>query len=119
MSARLIFQFLGVHRCVRGVAFAARHRIGEEYLDGPCCVPIKMALQIPDRAILLFPDVFLVAKLFGKALAVEDLWMHSNDQHFLIVRTIEDANPTALWKTHVQRQRKSCWSSSVLGSLKL
>ena len=25
--------------------------------------------------------------------------MHSNDQHFLIIRTIEDANPAAFWKT--------------------
>ena len=25
--------------------------------------------------------------------------MHSNDQHFLIVRTIEDADPAAFWKT--------------------
>ena len=58
-----------------------------------------MALQVSDRAIPLFPDVFRVADLFGQALAAQHLGMHSNDEHFLIIRTIEDANPAAFRKS--------------------
>ena len=43
----------------------------EEYLDGPCRAPIKVPLQIIDRAIPIFPDVFLIAEFFEKALATE------------------------------------------------
>ena len=43
--------------------------------------------------------VFLVAQLFGKPLAAENLRMHPNDQHFLIVGTVEDADPPAFRQT--------------------
>ena len=45
-----------------------------------------------------FQMVLLVAQLFRKALAAENLRMHSNDEHLLVVRTIEYADPSAFGK---------------------
>ena len=42
--------------------------------------------------------VFLVAQLFRKPLAAENLRMHPNDQHFLVIGTIEDADLPAFGK---------------------
>src|ERR1039458_10296104 len=70
----------------------------EEYLDGPCTVSIEMALQIHDGAIASLPNIFLIAQLFRKSLAAENLRMHANNQHFLIVRTVENTNPPAFRK---------------------
>ena len=48
------------------------------------------------------PDGFLVAQLFGKPLAAENFRMHPNHQHFLVIGTIEDADPPAFRK-HARR----------------
>ena len=45
-----------------------------------------------------FQMVLLVAQLFRKPLAAENLRMHANDQHLLVVGTIEDADPPAFGK---------------------
>ena len=42
--------------------------------------------------------VFFVAQLFRKPLAAQNLRMHPNDQHFLVIGTIEDADPPAFGK---------------------
>ncbi len=46
----------------------------------------------------LLPDGFLVAQLFRKPLAAENLRMQANDQHFLVIATIKDADPSAFGK---------------------
>ncbi|MGB7758804.1 MAG: HAD-IC family P-type ATPase [Bryobacteraceae bacterium] len=50
----------------------------EEYFDSSRSVAIEVALQVPDGAIPLRPDSFLVAQLFRKPLAAENLRMHPN-----------------------------------------
>jgi len=70
----------------------------EEYLDGPRAVTIKVALKVHDGAIALLPEVFLIVQFFGKSLAEENLRMHPNDQHFLVVGTIENADAPAFGK---------------------
>ena len=43
--------------------------------------------------------VFSSRKLVRKPLAAENLRMHANDQHFLVIGTIEDADPPAFGQT--------------------
>ena len=57
-----------------------------------------MALQVHDGTISFFPDGFLVAQLFRKTLDAENLRMHPNDQYFLVIGTIEYADPSAFGK---------------------
>src|ERR1035437_1365082 len=71
----------------------------EEYFDGPRSVAIKVALQVHDGVIPLLPDGFLIAQLFRKPLSEEHLRMHPNNQHFLVIGTVEDADPSARRQT--------------------
>ena len=59
---------------------------------------MEMLLHIHDGAVPLLPDGFLVAQLFGKPLVAENLRMHSNHQHFLVIGTIEHADPPPFGK---------------------
>ena len=43
--------------------------------------------------------------------------MHADDQHFLVVRAVEDADAAALGQRFMHRQRKSWSSSSLDGAL--
>src|ERR1035441_10932424 len=67
---------------------------------------MKGLLQVCDGAIPLLPNVLLVAQLLGKSLAAENLRMHSNDQHFLVIGTVEDADPAALGKAACRAPEK-------------
>ena len=67
-------------------------------LDNFRAVAMKVLLQVCNGAIPLLPDVFLVAQFFRQILAAENLRMHANDQHFLVIRAVEDADPAALGK---------------------
>ena len=58
-----------------------------------------MLLQVHDGTIPILPDGFLVAQLFRKSLGTENLRMDANDEHFLVIGTIEDADPPALRQT--------------------
>ena len=91
----------------------------EEYLDDLRAVKVEVPLHIHDGAVALLPHVFLVAQLFRKSLVAENLGMYSNHQHFFVIGTIENADPPPFGKPAVERQRKSCCSSSALGCLKL
>ena len=71
----------------------------QEYLDDLRAVAMKVLLQVRDGFIPLLPNVLLVAQLFGKPLAAENLWVHSNNQHFLVIGTVEDADPAAFRKS--------------------
>ena len=59
---------------------------------------MKVLLQVCNGAIPLLPNVLLVAQLFRKSVAAENLRMHSNDQHFLVIGTVENADPAAFRK---------------------
>ena len=75
-------------------------------LHDPRAVAMKVLLHVHDGAIPLLPDVLLVAQLLGKPLAAENLRMHSNDQHFLVIGTVEDADPAALGKAACRAPEK-------------
>jgi len=67
----------------------------EKDLDGSRSVPIQVGFEIHDRTIPLIPDVFLVAQLFRKPLAAENLWVHPNHQYFFVIGAIEYADVPA------------------------
>jgi hypothetical protein len=62
---------------------------------------MEVPLQIHDGTVSLLPDMFLVKQLLRKSLSKENLRMYTCDEHFLAVRTIEDADLSALWKPGV------------------
>src|ERR1035438_7630039 len=64
----------------------------EEELKDPGAVTVKMFLQVHDGAIALPPEVFFVLQSFRQSLTAEDLRMHANYQHFLVVGTIENTD---------------------------
>jgi hypothetical protein len=65
----------------------------EKELDDARSVSVEMFLQAHDRVIPLTPQRTVVTRLVRDAFRAQDLRMHSRDQHFLIVRSIEDADP--------------------------
>jgi hypothetical protein len=70
----------------------------EEYLDNPRAVTMKVLLQVHDGAIPLLPNDLLVAQFLGKPLAAKKLRMYPNDEHFFVVRPIEDTDAAAFGK---------------------
>ena len=78
----------------------------EEDLDDPGAVTVKMLLQIHDGTIPLLPNGLLVEQLIRKPLTAENLRMHANDEHLLIVGTIEDADPPAFRQTAGRAPKK-------------
>ena len=70
----------------------------QEYLDDLRAVAMKVLLHIDDRVIPLVPNVLVVAQLLGESLAAEKFRVHSNDEHLLVIGTVEDADPAALGK---------------------
>src|SRR6202790_4434825 len=70
-------------------------KVQEELYD-PRAVAVQVPLQISDGTIALMPDGLLVAPLVGQAFGAEDLRMYPGDQHFLVIGTVENADPAAL-----------------------
>ena len=70
----------------------------EEELEDPCAISMEMLLELHDGAISIPPDGPLVDQLGREVLASKDLRMHTDDEHLLVVRTVEDPDPPALWK---------------------
>ena len=68
----------------------------QEELDDAGSVAVEMALQIRDRPIPLVPDRLVVVRRVREPFAAEDLGMHADDQHLLVVGPVEDADPPAL-----------------------
>jgi hypothetical protein len=78
----------------------------QEELDDPGAVAMQVLLQIRDGPIWLFPNAFLVEQLPWQPLTAENFWMHPDDQHFLIIGTIEDADPPAFRQMTVRAPEK-------------
>ncbi len=64
----------------------------EEDLDDPGSIAVEMLLQINDGTIPLLPNGPLIDQLVRKALAAKNFRVHPNDEDFLIVGSIEDAD---------------------------
>jgi len=71
----------------------------EKYFNGLRSVSMKVFLHVDDGLISVFPDVLFVAQFRRQRLIAEDLRMHPNDQHFLVIRTIKDTDPSAFGKS--------------------
>ena len=71
----------------------------EEKLDDSRSVTVEMLFQVHDGTIPFLPDSFLVKQLVRQPLAAQNLRMHPNDQHFLVIGTVEDADAAAFRQT--------------------
>jgi hypothetical protein len=78
----------------------------KEELDDPGAVSVEMLLQVRDGAIPVLPKVVLIDQLIWKPLAAENLRMHANHEHLLVVGTIEDADPPAFRQTAGRAPKK-------------
>ena len=65
----------------------------EEELDDAGSVAVEVFLQIHDRTIPVVPDRLVVVWRAGSPFAAENFAVHADDQHLLVVRPIEDADP--------------------------
>jgi hypothetical protein len=83
----------------------------QKNFDDPRAVAMKVLFQIHDGTIPFLPDIFLVTQLFLKSLTVEYFWMHPDDQHFLVIGTIENADPPAF------RQMAVCAPEKIMFQL--
>src|ERR1700733_6011016 len=70
----------------------------EKEFDHAGSVGVEMSLQIRDRAVAIVPKSLCVVGRVRQPLADEKLPVDADDQHLLIIRTVEDADPSALWK---------------------
>src|SRR5450759_4878779 len=68
----------------------------QEDLDHPSAVAMEMLLEVTDRAEPVIPEGLPVDQLTWEALVVKDLRVDADDEHVLVVGTIEDADPPAL-----------------------
>ena len=79
----------------------------EEDLDDLGAVMVEMLLQVHDGMIPLFPNGLpLVEQFMRKPLAAKNLRMHANDEHLLVVGTIEDADPPTFGQTAGRAPKK-------------
>ena len=67
---------------------------------------MQVLLQIRNGPIPLLPDAFFVAQLFRQPLTAENFWIHPDHQHFLVIRTIENADPPAFRQMTVRAPEK-------------
>ena len=96
MSARLNFQFFSGSsmRCEEALSLLLLREVEEE-LDDAGSVAVEVSLQIRDRAIPVVPDRLVVVRRVREPFAAENLGMHADDQHLLVVGSVEDADPPA------------------------
>src|SRR6267142_353228 len=70
-------------------------RYVKEELEHARAVAVQVALEVRDRLVALFPRLFFAAPV-GNAFAAQDLRAHADDQDFLVIRAVEDADTPAL-----------------------
>ena len=70
----------------------------QKYLDDLRAVAMEMFLQIAMDSYLCSQMSFSSRNSSGKSLAAQKLRMHSNDQHFFVIRAIEYPDSAALGK---------------------
>src|SRR5450759_5057482 len=67
----------------------------EEELDDAGSVAVEVSLQIHDGMIPVVPDRLVGVRCVRDPFAAENFGMHADDQHLLVVGSVEDANPPA------------------------
>ena len=68
----------------------------QEELHDARTASVQVGLVVTDRAQPVVPEITRLDAAFGQALRGEVLRMHAHHQHFLVVRTVEDADPAPL-----------------------
>src|SRR6266480_118426 len=57
-----------------------------------------MLFQIHDGAKSALPDGFLVKCSISKPLAAENLGVHADDQHLLVIGSVKNTDPPTFWQ---------------------
>lgn len=71
----------------------------EKDLDDTRAIAVEVLFQVNDGAVPVIPDCSLVKQLIREPLAAQNLRVRANDQHFLVVRAIEDTDSPAFRET--------------------
>jgi hypothetical protein len=67
----------------------------EKKFYDPRPIAVEMGLQVEDRPIALLPNILFVSGEIRQSLGLEQFRMNPDDQHFFVVRTVEDADTPA------------------------
>ena len=62
-------------------------------------IPVEMRFKIANGVITLLPDVPIVQQLIGDGLALKNFRVHTHDQHFFVIRTVENTDHSAFRET--------------------
>ncbi len=68
----------------------------QKKFDDPGPVAMEVPFEIDDRAIAIVPDRLIVRLRVGQTLAAKNFRVDASDQDFLVLGTIEDADPPPL-----------------------
>jgi len=78
-------------------------------------IVMEVSLQIEDGAKPFRPDGLVIHIHLWESFAAENLRMHANDQHLLIIRPIGDADPPAFWEVTICAPQKIVLQFAVAG----
>ena len=67
----------------------------EEELDDAGAVDVQVSLEVHDRAIPVMPEFLVVMGCVQEPFAAKNVAMHSDDQYFLVIGSVKNANPPA------------------------
>jgi hypothetical protein len=67
----------------------------QKKLDDAGSIAVEMSLQVHDGTIPLVPDFLVVMRRVWDLFAAENPGMHADDQHLLVVGSVEDADAPA------------------------
>ena len=67
----------------------------EEELDDAGSVAVEVSLHIDDRTIAVVPDSLVAMQRVREPFAAKNLGMNADDQDFLVIGSVEDADPSA------------------------
>jgi hypothetical protein len=72
-------------------------RQAEIEFDDPRPVAVQMLFQTHNGPKSALPDGLVVERAIFKTLAAENLGVHADDEHLLVVGSVEDADPPTFW----------------------
>jgi len=91
----------------------------EEEFDDAGAVLVEVPFQVHDGTVATVPQGLVAGWGTGDALAAEQLGMGPDDQHLLVIESVEDADPPALGQVAGGAPEKVVLQLGGLGCLKL
>src|SRR5689334_19069350 len=88
--------FLGIVEPFEETLLLFLARKMQKEFDDDHAVAGEIALKAADVFESFFPDIFRDER-FGNFLCREKMFMYAHDEHFLVIRAIEDADFASLW----------------------